>query len=97
MLGYAEAGDLNGIPLFLFHGLNSSRLEVNINIMFSLDDVDKDLIKDKHSKEALLETFRESYRQGTQGVAYDAKIVFTKPWGFTLGKIDFTSIHLWHG
>jgi len=231
VLGYAEAGDLNGIPLFLFHGLNSSRLEVNIvhekmekrgirligidrpgmglstfqenrtvldfvddvvaladalhidkfsimgvsagtayalaclhkiperilfcglisalapvfevsnecmsketrtfifisqkfpflirpifwflqgrlsqdnatadkflkNIMFSLDDVDKDLIKDKHSKEALLETFRESYRQGTQGVAYDAKIVFTKPWGFTLGKIDFTSIHLWHG
>lgn len=67
------------------------------NIMFSLDAVDKDLIKDKHAKKALLETFKESYRHGTKGVAYDSKIVFTKPWGFTLGKIDFPSIHLWHG
>ena len=29
-LGYAEEGDLNGEPLFLFHGLHSSRLEVNL-------------------------------------------------------------------
>ena len=67
------------------------------NIMFSLDDIDKDLIKNKHVKKALLGTFRESYRYGTKGVAYDAKIVFTKPWGFTLSEIDFPSIHLWHG
>lgn len=30
VLGYAESGDPKGRPLFLFHGLNSSRLEVNI-------------------------------------------------------------------
>lgn len=29
-LGYAQSGDANGIPLFLLHGLNSSRLEVCI-------------------------------------------------------------------
>ena len=29
-LGYAEAGDLKGKPLFLFHGLHSSRLEVKL-------------------------------------------------------------------
>lgn len=30
VLGYAEAGNSKGKPLFLLHGLNSSRLEVNI-------------------------------------------------------------------
>jgi len=30
ILGYAQSGDANGIPLFLLHGLNSSRLEVCI-------------------------------------------------------------------
>jgi len=29
-LGYAEAGDLNGIPIFHFHGHPGSRLEVKI-------------------------------------------------------------------
>ena len=27
VLGYLETGDLKGKPLFLFHGLHSSRLE----------------------------------------------------------------------
>lgn len=30
VLGYAESGDPKGKPLFLFHGLNFSRLEVKI-------------------------------------------------------------------
>jgi len=65
--------------------------------MLSLDDVDKQLIEDEKAKKDLLNTFRESYKEGTKGVAYDAKIVFTQPWGFTLEAIDFPSIHLWHG
>ena len=201
VLGYAESGDLDGVPLFLFHGLNSSRLEVNIvhekmkkrgirligidrpgmglstfqenrtvldfvedvialadalhiglvsamapifeidnesmskenrsfislsktfpwfikplfwfmqgrlsqddtkvdqflnNIMLSLDDVDKQLIEDKKAKKVLLDTFREAYKEGTKGVGYDARVVFTQEWGFSLNEIDFP-IQLWHG
>ena len=67
------------------------------NIMFSLDDVDKQLIQIVSAKNALVKTFRESYRQGSQGVAYDGIITFAKPWGFKLEEIDFTPINLWHG
>jgi pimeloyl-ACP methyl ester carboxylesterase len=67
------------------------------NIMFALDDIDKRLIEDATAKKALLETFRESYRQGSKGVAYDGILVFGKPWGFSLEEIDFSSIYLWHG
>ena len=66
-------------------------------IMFALDDVDKDLIKVSSAKRVLLETFREGYRQGSKGVAYDGILAFGKPWGFELKEIDFTPIYLWHG
>ena len=66
-------------------------------IMFALDDIDKNLIKIPSAKKALVETFREGYRQGSKGVAYDGILAFGKPWGFELEEIDFTLIHLWHG
>ena len=65
--------------------------------MFALDDVDKNLIKTPSAKKALVETFREGYREGSKGVAYDGILAFAKPWGFELEEIDFRSIHLWHG
>lgn len=67
------------------------------SIMFNLDDVDKKIIKIPSVKQALLETFRESYRQGSKGVAYDGVLTFGKPWGFELEEIDFLPIYLWHG
>lgn len=67
------------------------------NIMFSLDDVDKQLIKTLSAKNALVKTFRESYKQGSKGVAYDGILTFAKPWGFKLEEIDFRPINLWHG
>ncbi len=66
-------------------------------IMFALDDVDKNLIKTPSAKKALVETFREGYRQGSKGVAYDGILAFGKPWGFELEEIGFTPIHLWQG
>ena len=66
-------------------------------IMFALDDVDKNLIKIPSEKKALIEIFREGYRQGSKGVAYDGILEFGKPWGFELEEIDFRSIYLWHG
>ncbi len=67
------------------------------SIMFALDVVDKKLIDTVSAKRVLVETFRESYKQGSKGVAYDGILAFTKPWGFTLEEIDFSPIHLWHG
>ena len=67
------------------------------SIMFALDDVDKKLIKVPFAKRALIETFREGYKQGSKGVAADGVLVFGKPWGFELGEIDFKPIQLWHG
>lgn len=66
-------------------------------IMFALDDVDKNLIKVPSAKSVLIDTFREGYRQGSKGVAYDGILAFAKPWGFELEEIDFRPIYLWHG
>ncbi len=46
--------------------------------MFALDDVDKKLIKVPSAQRALLETFREGYKQGSKGVAYDGVLAFGK-------------------
>ena len=67
------------------------------SIMFALDVVDKKLIDSVSVKRALIKTFRESYKQGSKGVACDAILAFAKPWGFTLEEIGFSPIHLWHG
>jgi len=67
------------------------------SILFALDDVDKKLIKVPSVQKALIETFREGYKQGSKGVATDGVLVFGKPWGFELGEIDFRPIHIWHG
>jgi len=67
------------------------------SITFVLDDADKSLIEIVRAKRDLVGTFREGYRQGSKGVAYDGILVFGKPWGFELEEIDFRPIHLWHG
>ncbi len=67
------------------------------SVVFALDDVDKKLLRNAAIKNALLDTFRESYRNGAQGVAYDARLVLGESWGFRLDDIHFENIHLWHG
>ena len=67
------------------------------SIMFALDDVDKQFIGVPYVKRTLVKAFREGYKQGSKGVAYDGILAFGKPWGFVLEEIDFTPIHLWHG
>ena len=67
------------------------------SIMRTLDDVDIKLVEDLSVKKLLLETFRESYRQGSGGVACDGTLVFGKPWGFNIEEINFSPIYFWHG
>lgn len=86
---------------WFFHGRisqNTTKEDLFLEgIMCALDEVDKKLIQISSAKRVLTETFREGYRQGSKGVAYDGILVFGKPWGFELEEIDFRPIHLWHG
>lgn len=68
------------------------------NIFATLGDADKQLLEDATTKKMLLETFRESYVQGSKGVAYDARFDLIKhSWGFNLEDIAFSNIYFWHG
>jgi pimeloyl-ACP methyl ester carboxylesterase len=40
--------------------------------------------------------FREAFRQGVNGPAYEGKLL-TRPWGFRLEEISLDGIYLWHG
>lgn len=68
------------------------------NIIQVLDDVDKKLFEEKKIKKSLLDTFHESYAQGSKGIAYDASFdIQEKSWGFKVEDIRFIPIHFWHG
>ncbi len=68
------------------------------NIFATLGEVDKKLLEEERIKKMLLEAFRESYVQGSKGVAYDAGFDLIKySWGFKLEDIKFPNIHFWHG
>lgn len=68
------------------------------NIFVILGEVDKKLLEEETIKKTLLEAFRESYVQGSRGVAYDAGFDLIKySWGFKLEDIEFPNIHFWHG
>ncbi|RRS30701.1 MAG: hypothetical protein P794_05865 [Epsilonproteobacteria bacterium (ex Lamellibrachia satsuma)] len=67
------------------------------SIFNTLDDVDKKLIKNTKARKMLLNTFRESYKQGSKGVACDGILAFGKPWGFSLEEINLSPIFFWHG
>jgi len=68
------------------------------NIFATLGEVDKKLLEKETMKIMLLEAFRESYVQGSKGVAYEAGFDLIKhSWGFKLEDIEFPNIHFWHG
>ena len=67
------------------------------NILGTLDNTDKRLTEDIRTKKMLLDTFREGYRQGSKGVAYDGILAFGKPWGFLLEELEFSPVYFWHG
>ena len=68
------------------------------NIFATLGEVDKKLLEKENIKTMLLEAFRESYVQGSKGVAYEAGFDLIKySWGFKLEDIEFPNIHFWHG
>ena len=68
------------------------------SILFTLGEVDKSLLENDTIKQMLVSAFRESYIQGSRGVAYDARFdLLASSWGFDFKDIEFTPIHFWHG
>jgi pimeloyl-ACP methyl ester carboxylesterase len=45
---------------------------------------------------AMAEAMAEAFRQGMQGQAYEARLLYS-PWGFDLGQMCHSQIRLWHG
>jgi pimeloyl-ACP methyl ester carboxylesterase len=75
---------------------SNEKLIANITL-FYLDESDRKLIDDEKRRKFLVEIFTEGYRQGVRGVADEVRLLFGKPWGFSLSEITFAPIRLWHG
>ncbi|MEO1446021.1 MAG: alpha/beta hydrolase, partial [Cyanobacteria bacterium J06635_11] len=58
-------------------------------------DADYAVLSTPETANALVATVRESFRQGSQGPAYDALLRY-QDWGFNLADINFP-IHIFHG
>ena len=58
-------------------------------------DADYAVLSVPEAANALMNTVRESFRQGSEGPAYDALIRY-QDWGFDLAEID-VPIHIFHG
>jgi len=69
------------------------------NIVMPLDEIDKKfLFENSEIKEQFLRQCQESYKQGVQGNAYDARFdMLQDSWGFDFEELDFPNIHIWHG
>ena len=63
----------------------------------TLGDPDKVLMQNEEARSIFLKIARDSYAQGSIGNAYDALLVFGKPWGFSVTEIDFGNIEIVHG
>jgi pimeloyl-ACP methyl ester carboxylesterase len=68
------------------------------HIVQVLDDVDKKIFDNTKIKKFLLYAFREAYRQGSKGVAYDAHFdILVDAWGFNVKDIANVDVQFWHG
>lgn len=56
---------------------------------------DREFLADPGNRETFAATFREAFRQGSRGPAWDARL-YTSPWPFRIEEIS-TKVMLWHG
>jgi pimeloyl-ACP methyl ester carboxylesterase len=47
-------------------------------------------------RDLALTTFKETFRNGTAGLAHELMLLYTRPWGFPLDAIT-ADVELWHG
>jgi pimeloyl-ACP methyl ester carboxylesterase len=64
-------------------------------LMSSIPDTDKAVIYTSPHAEVFVNSVREGYRPGSQGVAHD-DILINQEWGFDLASVK-PRIDIWHG
>ena len=57
---------------------------------------DQALFDDENFFLGMVESLRESFRQGPEGNADDVRLM-TSSWGFTLEEVEFLGVRLWYG
>ncbi len=62
-----------------------------------LPEPDKQLFGTPEIKQFFVQQAVEAFRQGTKGVAWEGKLLFGEPWGFTPDEISMENVYLWHG
>lgn len=67
------------------------------NVIQSLDEVDKTALAEPKIRTLFVESFRESYANGSRGAAYDAILTYSNGWGFSLEDIKCKNIYLYNG
>ena len=72
---------------------NPERLFSLMKVMVSRPD--SILFRQPQVKRILLESYREAFRQGPQGIERELRL-YVRPWGFRLEDITMP-VHLWHG
>jgi pimeloyl-ACP methyl ester carboxylesterase len=58
-------------------------------------EAEQRVLADEGTRDAMLESFREAFRRGSDGVSADLN-AFARPWGFALDEIRVPTL-LWHG
>lgn len=71
--------------------------EIVMRDMRKRPGVDRKCVEDDEGfRRRFLASVRESFHMGSQGVAWDAKLLGA-PWGFGLEEIEIMKLTLWHG
>ncbi len=64
-------------------------------LTFKMADVDKAIVARPEIREFIRQDFREAFRRGGRGSAYDGTL-YARPWPIPLERIGM-EVHLWHG
>lgn len=57
---------------------------------------DQEILQDRPVLDVINKTFREAFKKGSKGVAYELSKILVRDWGFDLGKIPANTL-IWHG
>jgi pimeloyl-ACP methyl ester carboxylesterase len=64
-------------------------------VLAGLPPADQEVLNEPRTRQSFLNLLHEAFRQGTRGLAWDARLIATS-WGFALREIKLP-VDLWHG
>ena len=79
------------------YGQDPEKMEkMLLDRLYRLPEPDRRQLERPEVRAAIIRYTEESFRQGTQGPAYEGSL-YTRPWGFEPEQITFDRVDLWHG